>query len=111
MKDDNQQIIEQLILSGALEPAGIDMQTGEVLYNFTKKLETDFPEIHTHFMTFFSQETMFLWENGFIEMDVTEKNPMVSLTKKAFNQKEVNKLDKDKQYSLKELIRLLAEEE
>lgn len=110
MQDENEQIIEQLILSGALEPAGIDIETGEVLYNFTKTLQTDFPEIHTHFMTFFSQETMFLWENGFVEMDVTEKNPVVSLTRKAFDKKEVSKLDKDKQYSLKELIRLLSEE-
>jgi len=40
-------------------------------------------------------------------MDVTEKNPMVSLTKKALDEKEVMKLDKQKQYTLKEIIRVM----
>jgi hypothetical protein len=50
---------------------------------------------------------MFLWESGFVEMDITEKNPIVKLTEKAFNNKEVLKLDKDKQYTLKDIIRQL----
>ena len=65
------------------------------------------PELDQEIQTFFSQEMMFLWENGFVEMDITEKNPIVKLTEKAFNNKEVLKLDKNKQYTLKDIIRQL----
>jgi hypothetical protein len=104
---DEESIFEDLILSGALEVAGVDIDTGEMLYNFTEKLKDINPELHNEFSTYFSTEISGLWENGFIEMDITEKNPMVSLTKKALDEKEVKKLDKHKQYTLKEIIRVI----
>lgn len=104
---DEESIFEDLILSGALEVAGVDIDTGEMLYNFTDKLKDINPKLHNEFSTYFSTEISGLWENGFIEMDITEKNPMVSLTKKALDEKEVNKLDKQKQYTLKEIIRIM----
>ena len=104
---DEQSMFEDLILSGALEVAGVDIDTGEMLYNFTDKLKDINPKLHNEFSTYFSTEISGLWENGFIEMDITEKNPMVSLTKKALDEKEVNKLDKQKQYTLKEIIRIM----
>lgn len=104
---DEDKIFEDLILSGALEVAGVDIDTGEMLYNFTDKLKDINPKLHNEFSTYFSTEISGLWENGFIEMDVTEKNPMVSLTKKALDEKEVMKLDKQKQYTLKEIIRVM----
>jgi hypothetical protein len=100
-------IIEDLILKGALEVSGIDIQTGELLYNFTHKLKDVHPELDQEMQTFFSKEMMFLWENGFIEMDITEKNPIVKLTEKAFNATEVLKLDKGKRYTLRDIIRQL----
>jgi hypothetical protein len=105
---DEDDAIEQLILNGALEVAGIDMETGEPLYNFTEKLIDVSPELHTEISTYFSQETMALWEEGFLEMDVTEKNPIVRLTQKALDQNAIAKLSKDRQYTLKELIRIFA---
>jgi hypothetical protein len=99
---DEESMFEDLILSGALEVAGVDIDTGEMLYNFTEKLKD-----HNEFSTYFSTEISGLWENGFIEMNITEKNPMVSLTKKALDEKEVKKLDKQKQYTLKEIIRVI----
>lgn len=105
--EEEDKIIEDLILKGALEVSGIDIETGEPLYNFTHKLKDVSPELDQEIQTFFSQEMMFLWENGFVEMDITEKNPIVKLTEKAFNNKEVLKLDKDKQYTLKDIIRQL----
>lgn len=105
--DEEDQIIEDLILKGALEIAGIDIESGELLYNFTHKLKDVSPELDQEMQTFFSQEMMFLWENGFVEMDITEKDPIVRLTEKAFNNKEVLKLDKNKQYTLKDIIRQL----
>lgn len=108
--DKEDQIIEELILNGALEVCGIDMDTGEPLYNFTSKLESTNPELHNEFFSYFHQDVMSLWGLGYIEMDVTDENPMVSLTQKAINKSEVLKLDKGMQYTLKEIIRIVEQE-
>jgi hypothetical protein len=52
---------------------------------------------------------MYLWEKGFLQMDVTEKNPMVSLTSQAFDEEKIKSLDPSHKYTLKEIIRLLQE--
>lgn len=106
---DEDKAIEELILSGALEPAGIDIESGEMLYNFTDKLQEVNPFLHDEFQRYFSSETMALWEHGFIDMDVTLDQPVVSLTKKAFDTSEIMKLEKDHQYSLKEIIRIIMD--
>lgn len=109
--DNVENSIEQLILSGALEPAGIDLDTGEPLYNFTEKLQDVYPELHAEAYTYFTREAMNLWELGFIEMDITSENPMVSLTSKAFDASEMLKLEKNQQFTLKEMIRYMAKDE
>ena len=105
---DEDDAIDQLILSGALEIAGIDIETGEPIYNFTEKLIEVSPELHKEVSIYFSRETMSLWSDGFLDMDVTEKNPIVRLTSKALDQSEVEKLSKDKQYTLTEIIRVIS---
>jgi len=99
--------IEDLILSGALEVSGIDIDTGEMLYNFTDKLKDINPDLFKDMSDYISTETMALWAEGFLDIDVTETNPMVKLTQKAFDDAEVNKLPKEKQYTLKEIIRII----
>lgn len=105
--DDADKMIEDLILSGALEVAGLDIETGEPLYNFTDKLKDINPKLHSEQSKYFAVETMALWEYGFLSMDVTEPNPVVLLTEKSFNQEEIAKLDKQHQYTLKEIIRII----
>ena len=100
-------MIERLILNGSLEVAGVDLETNELLYNFTDKLQVTHPSLYNEFVTFFSQETLELWEHGFLEMDMLSNNPSVRLTEKALDDIEVAKLDKQKQFSLKEIIRIL----
>ena len=100
--------IEDLILSGALEVSGIDIDSGEMLYNFTDKLKDINPELFKDMSDYISTETMSLWAEGFLDIDVTEKNPIVRLTKKAFDDTEINKLPKEKQYTLKEIIRIIS---
>lgn len=100
--------IEDLILSGALEVAGVDLETGEMLYNFTDKLRNISPELHKEMSDYITKETMSLWVDGFLDIDITEKNPLVRLTEKAFNDEEVGKLNKEKQYTLKEIIRIIS---
>ncbi len=106
--EDEDDAIEQLILSGALEVYGIDIDTGEPMYNFTEKLMDISPELHKEVSLYFSRETMSLWSKGFLDMDVTEKNPIVTLTPKALNEEEVSKLSKESQATLKEIIRVIV---
>lgn len=100
--------IEDLILSGALEVSGMDMDTGEMLYNFTDKLKDINPDLFKDMSDYISKETMALWVEGFLDIDVTETNPMVRLTPKAFDDAEVDKLPKEKQYTLREIIRIIS---
>jgi hypothetical protein len=111
MTENNDDIISNLILSGALEVAGMDMETGEPLYNFTSKLEYVNPELHSEMATYFTRETMALWQHGFIAMDVTQKEPTINLLPKAFNKEEVEKLKENNKYTLKEIIRIIMEKE
>ena len=104
---DEDDAIDQLILSGALEVAGIDIETGEPMYNFTEKLIEVSPELHKDISLYFSRETMSLWSDGFLNMDVTEKNQIVTITKKALDDEEVAKLSKESQRTLKEIIRVI----
>jgi hypothetical protein len=99
--------IDDLILSGALEPAGIDSETGEMLYTFTDKLQDVSPMLHREVNNTFSSHMMRLWELGIVSMDVTEENPVVTLTKNAFNKKLINSLDEDIANTLKEIKRNL----
>ena len=104
---EEEEIMEKLILNGALEISGIDMETGEFLYNFTENLAKVSPAIYKDMNNYFYTEMMTLWENGFVEMDITETNPNVKLTDKILDHEAIKKLDKDSQHSLKEIIRIL----
>lgn len=99
--------IEELILEGAIEVVGLDDKTGEFLYGFTNKLRDLYPEIYNEVQTHFSKEAMVLWQNGFLKMDITESNPIVSITPKALDQEEVDKLDPEIKSTLKEILRIL----
>lgn len=105
MNEDDQ--IERMILDGSLEVSGIDQETGEFLYTFTEKLAEQYPELYNEAQTYFSKEMMFLWENNFVSMDITDSNPLVSLTEKALDKEEVSKLSPEVQAMLKEVVRVL----
>jgi hypothetical protein len=107
---DDDQIFEDLILSGALEFAGLDIDSGEMLYNFTEKLKDVNPALHDEFSTYLYSEVSELWANGFLDMYFTEENPRVTLTAKALDPEEVAKLDKTKQYTLKEIVRIIMKD-
>lgn len=109
--DKNSEIFQDLILSGALEVAGIDIETGEPLYNFTDKLKDVNPKLHNEYSMYFTKETMALWEHGFLDINLMESNPTVTLTEKAFKPEEIAKMDKNRQYTLKEIIRIILKEE
>jgi len=101
--------IERLILSGALEPVGIDEETGEFLYNFTDKLAKVNPELHKDVSLHFYNEMMYLWSHGFIDMDITSSNPIINLGPKALDTQAVNLLEKNKRLVFEEIRKVLSD--
>lgn len=101
--------IEELILSGALEVAGIDSETGEPLYNFTTKMKDVNPALYKDHINFVNSEIMELWQQGFVEMDLLSDSPIVRLTQKAVNPEEIKKLSKQQEWSLMEIKRILKD--
>ena len=101
--------IERLILLGALEPSGLDEETGEFLYNFTDKLSEVNPELYKDISLYFYNETMYLWSHGLIDMDITSSNPLVKLGPKALDLDAVSKLDKNQKRVFEEISRVLSE--
>jgi hypothetical protein len=99
--------IDDLILSGALEPAGIDPESGEMLYNFTDKLKDVSPVLHREVNNAFNAHVMKLWELGMVSMDITDKNPLVQLTEKSFEPDLISQLNDEELYTLKEIKRNL----
>jgi hypothetical protein len=51
---------------------------------------------------------MNLWQDGFLEVDLLDSNPMVTLTNKAFNLEELKKMDSESLECLNEIKRVLA---
>jgi hypothetical protein len=109
MYDDDESFIDYLILNGALEVVGVEDGTGEILYGFTDKLIDVDPKLHSKFISHFHGDMMHLWENGFVAMDVTELNPLVTVTEKAFDEIAVATLDENQRETLLSIIKKMME--
>lgn len=103
--------LTNMILNGAVEVAGLDLETGEMLYTFTEKLAQFSPPLHKRLLNYVHGEIMYLWENGFVEMDVTSNNPTVRLTEKALDSAKTSELPPEQLRNLKEIIRLAQQED
>lgn len=106
MKKDNDSF-NNLILKGAFKHAGVDPVTGENLYVRTEKLKNIDPKLDQELSSYFSETMMFLWQKGFVNMDVTKANPIITLTEKSFNQKDIDSLENNERIALQEAIRIL----
>jgi hypothetical protein len=104
---DDSEMINKLILDGGLEVAAMDNDTGEMLYSFTPKIKEIMPELYQEHMHNVNSEVMNLWEKGFINLDLFQKDPVITLTLKALNKDEVKSLSKQERWSLFEIVRLL----
>lgn len=111
MDDMDQKIIDQLILNGALEIAGVDSETGEFLYQFTSKLKEVSPQLYNEHINHVNGELMRLWEKGFLDINMTDDNPVVTLTSKALDNEELSKLSKEDRWGIEEVKRLLKTQE
>lgn len=103
--------LEELILSGAAEFAGLDPETGEMLYSFTNKLESVSPHLYKKINESFYQEILALWQLGFLEINMLESNPHVYLTKKAFDTNEILKLDPNLRVAMRDIVRAYYEKQ
>lgn len=108
----SENIIEFLVLSGALEAAGIDSETGELLYSFTEKIKDVMPELYHDHINHVNKEIMGLWEKGFVKMDLlSDVNPVIGLTPLAFDKNALNALSKQDQWAIEEIKRLTRNQE
>jgi hypothetical protein len=105
--NESNEIFNKLVLTGGLRFAGKDPETGENMYVKTEMLKDIDPKLDVALGKYFSEMSMKLWEKGFIDMDVTDANPIVSLNKKSLDPDQVKKLDANERSALKQLIKLL----
>lgn len=105
------QVMDFLLLNGALEVAGIDQKSGEFLYAFTPKIKEIMPEVYNEHLNSVNGEIMKLWEKGFLNVDFLAEEPLVTLTKKAFDKEELSRLSQQDLWSLEEIKRLLKRRE
>lgn len=110
MEDPIQNKIEELMLNGVLEVAGIDMDTGEPLYNFTNKLKEYDQDLYNIHNNYFFQDLTRLWEKGFVNINFFEDDPVVTMTEKAWDSEEISKLNKEEKHSIDEIKRIVGEQ-
>ena len=109
MNSEDQDAVDYLILNKALEVAGVDSATGELLYSFTPKIKEVMPELYKEHMNHVNSEMMQLWENGLININFLEDNPTVTLTPKAFDKEALSKLPDNIRWGIEEIKRLLKQ--
>ena len=107
MDSEEDKIIDSLILNGGLEVAALDEDTGEMLYSFTPKIQELMPDLYKEHVSNVNAEVMNLWEKGFLDLDLFQKDPIITITPKALNRGEIENLSKQERWSLFEIIRLL----
>lgn len=100
-------IVDKLILNGGLEFAGKDSETGEPLYKPTERLKDIDAKLNDDLSIYFSDVTLKLWEKGFIDMDVTDKDPLVKLGPKSFDSNAIKSLPSDERIIIEEIVKVL----
>ena len=101
-------IVDNLILNGGLEFAGKDSETGEALYKPTDRLKEIDSRLSDEISIYFSEVTLKLWEIGFLDMDITQEDPLVKLGPKSFDISSVKSLAKDERVVIEEIIKALS---
>ena len=101
------EIIDHLILEGGIEVAGVDPESGEMLYAFTPKVKEIMPELYHDHLNFVNDELMLLWEKGYVDINFLMDDPLISLTTKSYDPDELQKLSKQEKWSLQELKRVI----
>lgn len=99
--------MDNLILSGALEVAGIG-EDGKFTYTFTDKLEEIDPELKQRMEQGFYEAMMYLWTEGFLELTPSEdSDAKITITTKALDNSAVSELSNYYQKTLMIIIEAL----
>lgn len=105
----SEDLIEELILEGAVEFSGVDSR-GEILFSFTDKIDQVAPKVRKHILEMQMKDINQLWLDGYITFDdLTSERPMVSITEKSLKPEELDKLDMHKRVILEQLIQITRE--
>jgi hypothetical protein len=107
-EDDISKILDELILEGGIEFAGVDPTTNEILYQFTPKVKDLMPDLYENYISMVNLELMVLWEKGFVDIDFFKDDPLISITEKACDIEEIKKLSKEERWSLSEIVRSIG---
>ena len=107
MSSNEDDLINNLILKGALEVAGLDAETGEFLYAVNPKLQEVMPDMYEDHLKVVNKDLLNLWEKGYLNIDFFLPDPVVTISEKGLNKDEVSKLTKPEIWALEEVKRLL----
>jgi hypothetical protein len=104
-------IVDNLILEGGIEFAGVDPESGEILYSLTPKIKEIMPELYEEHINFINNDLMALWEKGFVDIDFFNDDPLIYISDKSYDKTEVMKLSREERWSLQELKRTIDSQE
>jgi hypothetical protein len=107
MNNNEDELIKNLILEGALEVAGVDSETNELLYSITPKMQEVMPDMYEDHLTQVNKDLLNLWEKGYVNIDFLLTDPVVTISEKGLDKSEVSKLTKPEIWALEEVKRLL----
>jgi hypothetical protein len=107
MTSSEDELIKNLILEGALEVAGLDSENGELLYTITPKMQEFMPDMYDDHLKQVNKDILNLWEKGYLDIDFLSQDPIVKISEKGLDRKEVAKLSKQEIWALEEIKRLL----
>jgi len=107
MSSNEDELIENLILQGALEVAGLDAETGEFLYAVTSKMKEVMPDLYEDHLKTVNRDLLNLWEKGYVNIDLFLPDPIVTISEKGLDKNEISKLTKPEIWALEEVKRLL----
>jgi hypothetical protein len=107
MNNNEDELIKNLILEGALEVAGVDSENGELLYTITPKMQEVMPDMYEDHLTQVNKDILNLWEKGYVNINFLDEEPMVTISEKGLDKKEVAKLSKQEIWAFEEIKRLL----
>lgn len=86
--------LEDLILKGAVEVDSLD-EDGNFLYRMTDNAKSIVPELIDGAVDIFYNDVKELWILGFLDMDIAETNPMITISEKALDPNAVKTLKKN----------------
>ena len=106
MSSNEDELIENLILQGALEVAGVDSENGEFLYAITSRMKEVMPDLYEDHLKTVNRDLLNLWEKGYVNIDFFLPDPVVTISEKGLDKGEISKLTKPEIWALEEVKRL-----